>query len=102
MTLNCQEQIQDIAPKAFHLGALVVTRGVDDFLKGNHVALIPLLNNHKNGDWGDCCREDAIQNNWATHNGQRILSVYYINGEKVWIITEHDRSVTTVLFPSEY
>ncbi len=102
MTNKSQDEIQNIEPVAFDLGAIVVTRGVDAFLNGNHLPLITILDQHKKGYWGLCCEEDAILNNFATHNGDRILSVYELNGEKIWIITECDRSATTVLFPYEY
>ncbi|WP_308444852.1 hypothetical protein [Paraburkholderia adhaesiva] len=46
--------------------------------------------------------EDAEANRWAVVNGARILSSYLIANERVWIITEADRSVTTLLFPEEY
>lgn len=97
-----QDELLNIVPIAFDLGAIVVTRGVDAFLDGNYGALFPMINRHINCDWGDCSKEDAISNNWATHKGNRILSSYELNGESIWIITEHDRSVTTILFPSEY
>ncbi|HIF9078209.1 TPA: type I restriction endonuclease subunit M [Photobacterium damselae] len=102
MTTSSQDEIQNIEPLEFDLGAIVVTRGVDAFLDGNHLPLVIPLNQHKKGDWGLCCEEDAISNNFATHNGDRVLSVYEINDERIWIITEWDRSVTTILFPSEY
>ncbi|WIG71436.1 type I restriction endonuclease subunit M (plasmid) [Photobacterium damselae] len=102
MTTPSQDELLNIVPIAFDLGVIVATRGVDAFIDGNYVALIPLLNRHINCDWGDCPKEDAISNNWATHKGNRIHSSYELNGEKIWIITEHDRSVTTILFPSEY
>ncbi|ARR51877.1 type I restriction endonuclease subunit M (plasmid) [Photobacterium damselae subsp. damselae] len=95
-------QDENITPKAFTLGALVITRGVDAFLDGNYGALFPMINRHINCDWGDCSKEDAISNNWATHRGERIISSYELQGEKIWIITEWDRSVTTILFPYEY
>ncbi|HIF9275894.1 type I restriction endonuclease subunit M (plasmid) [Photobacterium damselae subsp. damselae] len=102
MTIPSQDELLDIIPIPFKHGVLVVTRGVDAFLDGNHVALIPLINRHMNCDWGDCPKEDAISNNWATHKGERIISSYKLNSEKIWIITEWDRSATTILFPSEY
>ncbi|MFW9688731.1 type I restriction endonuclease subunit M, partial [Vibrio parahaemolyticus] len=46
--------------------------------------------------------EDKKANDEATHNGQRVLSAYELFGQKIWIITEWDRSVTTMLFPHEY
>ncbi|PSW79631.1 hypothetical protein [Photobacterium damselae] len=102
MTNKSQDEIQNIEPIEFDLGVIVVTRGVDAFLDGNHLPLVIPLKQHKKGDWGLCYEEDAILNNFATHNGDQILSVYEINDERIWIVTEWDRSVTTILFPNEY
>lgn len=57
------------------------------------------------GDWGDTCEEDAKQNDESAENGERILAVYKYPGNDeltIWIITEWDRSATTILFPHEY
>ncbi|WP_232613393.1 type I restriction endonuclease subunit M [Photobacterium carnosum] len=75
---------------------------MDELCGGNHALLLPLLKRHDHGDWGNCYQEDAIQNNWATHNEQRIMSVYAFLGAAVWIITERDRSATTILLLTEY
>lgn len=69
---------------------------------GDWSQLLPLLTRHTNGDWGTVSEYDAEQNDSAAEYGDRILSAYVVNGEKVWIITEHDRSVTTILLPSDY
>jgi len=64
------------------------------------------LNRHLSGDWGDLCDDDKKLNDEAVKNEDRILSAYNLNtsegDNKIYIITEWDRSVTTVLFPSEY
>ena len=66
------------------------------------------LERHVSGDWGACCPEDAALNDAALLEGSRIFSVYDIPqglfalSEQLWVITEADRSYTTVLFPSEY
>lgn len=61
------------------------------------------LNRHVNGDWGDLDKEDIETNNQALQVGDRLLSAYHtLGGTKFWIITEADRSVTTVLLPDEY
>jgi hypothetical protein len=58
---------------------------------------------HVVGDWGDLCAEDKEENNQALVEGMRILSAYAAaNATKFWIITEADRSVTTVLLPEDY
>lgn len=68
------------------------------------------LERHRNGDWGDIPEEDKESNENALNDGDRIFSGYLLpdelketaNGSKIWIITEHDRSVTTILYPHEY
>jgi len=62
------------------------------------------LTRHFMGDWGDCDEEDRAANDWACKNGERVLSVYHAaeSGVTFWIITEADRSVTTILLPEEY
>ena len=64
---------------------------------------------HRNHDWGDLCDEDWKQNDWAVEHEERLLSAYDIPKalcigyeSKIWIITEADGSVTTILFPSDY
>ena len=92
----------------FELGNLIVTRGVFDRV-GEDAKISRFvaqsLARYKKGDWGDTCKKDADQNNDAIKNGERILAVYIFDEEKddrIWIITEWDRSVTTILFPDEY
>ncbi len=61
------------------------------------------LARHSMGDWGELCQEDIDENNRALEQGSRLLSAYTSASKvKFWIITEWDRSVTTVLLPSEY
>lgn len=54
------------------------------------------------GDWGEICDKDKEQNEIALNHGLRLMGAYTVKGHKVWIITEHDRSVTTLLLPEEY
>ena len=64
---------------------------------------IELLLRHVTGDWGDLDDEDKIENELSVKEGFRILSAYKLEtGAKVWVITEWDRSVTTILLPTEY
>lgn len=88
----------------FELGRIVMTRGVADWVEQNppYRNLFPLLDRHEQGDWGEVDGEDKQTNNEALELGNRVLSAYTLDGEKIWIITEWDRSVTTILFPSEY
>jgi len=61
------------------------------------------LARHADGDWGDCGPEDWRENEFALDNDLRLFSVYQDrNKVKFWIITEADRSATTVLLPSDY
>lgn len=90
----------------FPPGKLFVSRGVSDLLDRNdefamHVSLS--LRRHLAGDWGDVCDQDRLANEAALQEGERLFSVYKKEGlPKIWIITEWDRSCTTVLFPEEY
>ncbi|MBL0023486.1 MAG: plasmid related protein [Saprospiraceae bacterium] len=75
----------------------------------NHSLLLSVPpSSHLQGDWGDCCEQDQDSNETALQGGGRLFSVYHIPAglfaleSKIWIITESDRSYTTVLFPSEY
>ena len=86
----------------FPLGQVVATRGVVDHLMQHLIGPGSYLSRHARGDWGLVPVEDAKANDLALINGTRILSAYDIAGERVWIITEADRSVTTLLFPREY
>ncbi|KOO13342.1 type I restriction endonuclease subunit M [Vibrio xuii] len=87
----------------FDLGKTVMTQGVDALLSENLGASLHIfLMRHQNGDWGDISTEDRIANDESTKDGGRILSAYTLCSKKIWIITEADRSVTTVLLPSEY
>ena len=61
------------------------------------------LYRHSNGDWGDVSQADWRSNDYAVRHGERILSAYITKeGQKFWIITEADRSATTILLPEDY
>jgi hypothetical protein len=67
------------------------------------LSVIVAINRHARGDWGEVCEEDRQSNEDALTHGGRLLSVYRTpEGVKFWIITEADRSVTTVLLPEDY
>jgi hypothetical protein len=78
---------------------IVKTRGSDEFPQD---FLMRCLERHANQDWGDLCSEDKKANDDAVRHGGRVLSSYELRGDKLWIITEADRSVTTLLTPEEY
>jgi hypothetical protein len=82
------------------LGTVLVTTGVLETLDEAWVA--ELLARHQGGDWGDVGAEDGHLNDMALRNGGRLFSAYDTEAGRVWIITEGDRSATTVLLPSEY
>lgn len=93
---------ENITPK-FELGQVVATPAVLDALTEHAVTPISLLSRHVSGDFGDIDREDWQTNLAALRYGQRIVSAYAIAPDAViWIITESDRSVTTLLRPEEY
>ena len=71
-------------------------------MRGGHIPPEFLLR-HKHGDWGDLDPEDKHVNEEALRHGQRLLSAYHTRrSDKLWVITEWDRSVTTLLLPEEY
>lgn len=84
-------------------GRLFATPGALDALRAADVTVDDLLTRHLCGDWGDLSEEDREQNDLALEAGLRVLSSYTLTANvKVWIITEWDRSVTTVLLPDDY
>ena len=90
----------------FEFGQMVVTRGVHANMADNQEFSLFVqcsLTRHLSGDWGDLCDEDRETNETALLEGYRLFSSYKQKGmPSIWIITEADRSVTTVLFPDEY
>jgi hypothetical protein len=65
-------------------------------------AIVAALHRHRAGDWGELEAEDVLRNNDALTHGGRVLSQYEHEGHDFWIVTEADRSVTTVLLPEDY
>ena len=91
----------------YELGTLYLTRGVFDACEKD-AAFYEFVKNsvrrHVSGDWGDMSEEDKKENEFSLDKYLRIFSAYDHQqpGKKIWVITEADRSVTTVLFPDEY
>lgn len=89
-----------------NLGNLYATKGVHE--KGTtdkvfHSFLIDCLTRYQKGDWGDLCKEDKQMNDYAVFHEERVLAKYnYDKDTSIYIITEWDRSATTMLFPEEY
>lgn len=98
--------------KTFEIGRVVATRNVWEYMTENEqfgTFVSGCLSRYILYDWGDTCEEDWQANNRAVRDGERVLAVYNIPDgiecgfeEALWIITEWDRSATTLLFPSDY
>ena len=86
----------------FPLGQLFATPGALDLLDRTATNSLSIIERHVHGDWGDLCQEDRQANDEAVKLPLRIFSSYKIGEHKLWCITEADRSVTTLLLPSEY
>ena len=88
----------------FSLGQVVATPGALRAMQENDADAWSFLNRHANGDWGNIPVEDQRENQRSVENGYRILSSYPLNtrGDKLWVITEADRSSTCLLLPDEY
>ena len=87
-------------PFKLPLGRVVATPGALDTF--THLVIASCLSRHESGDWGDVCAEEGKENDRAAFDDGRILSAYDIRGDRLWIITEADRSSTTLLLPDEY
>ncbi len=91
------------ATELFPLGELTVTQGAAPYLFSGVISALGILGRHQRGDWGDLCEHDKRCNDHAVRSGARILSAYRVDeATRLWVITESDRSVTTILLPSEY
>lgn len=86
----------------FPLGHISATPNALAYLAQHNLTPIPFLRRHQQGDWGCVPTEDANANNEALHNEGRLLSSYAVGDGKVWLITEADRSATTLLLPDDY
>jgi hypothetical protein len=87
----------------FDLGQVVATPGALAALERAHQGPGEFLARHVSGDWGEVPEEDKTENEFSLLNDTRILSAYRTKlGERLWILTEADRSVTTILLPEEY
>ena len=89
-------------PARFPLGRIVATPGALAALAAAGLASDALLARHAAGDWGDVGAADAAENNLSLARGFRLLSSYRAGDARIWIITEWDRSATTLLLPEEY
>ena len=87
----------------FPLGRLSATPGALQAIEDSGQSPSDFVDRHMKGDWGQVCAEDWRLNDEAVQDGSRIVSAYItLKGVKIWIITEADRSTTTILLPDEY
>jgi hypothetical protein len=86
----------------FSLGRTLATPAAREELSELNYSPLNLLRKHMSGDWSEMAEEDQQSNREALTEGSRIFSAYTIQGVKFWVITEADRSSTTILLPSEY
>jgi hypothetical protein len=87
--------------RGFLLGDVVQTQGAMHEFTPDEI--LRSLVRHANGDWGDLGEEDKRENELALETDERIVSAYkFDDGRKMYVITEWDRSATTVLLPEEY
>lgn len=88
-------------PSKFPLGRTLITPGAQETLHPEDV--LSAMRRHASGDWGECGPEDWFENDLALAQDLRLFSIYRDrNGFRFWVITDADRSATTVLLPSEY
>jgi len=91
------------AKTLFALGKIVATPGAVEMLKAHELSPFDFISRHWQGDWGDLDDEDIKANQAALRYCTRIFSSYRIDADtKLWVITEADRSSTTLLLPDEY
>jgi hypothetical protein len=99
--LACQLHITDSF--TLELGQIVATPGALAALRKAGQRPGEFLTRHVNREWCDLSDEDRTENDYSLDHGFRLLSSYRTNaGDKLWIITESDRSVTTLLLPEEF
>ena len=94
---------QEASVARFTLGQTVITPGAIEVLEIAGQTAIEFLRRHMSCDWGELSDEDLKENELSLEQGFRLLSRYETTkGERLWIITEADRSTTTILLPIEY
>jgi len=89
--------------RLFNPGQIVATPGARDLVDRLGLNPYDYLARHLTGDWGDMCDEDKAANDRAIGEGERIFSAYQVTEEdRLWVISEADRSSTCFLLPEEY
>ena len=86
----------------FALGCVVITPALLELFQAEMIEPTIFLTRHQSGDFGNLCASDIDANQHAIHHRARIVSCYHLRKTKFWIITEADRSSTTMLMPAEY
>ncbi len=86
----------------FKLGQVVATPASLAHCEEHNVDALTLIRRHAGGDWGDLTADDVAANVHAIQHDERVLSAYIVGNAKLYVITEWDRSVTTLLMASEY
>lgn len=100
---NSPQSLPSSHSPLFTLGKTVGTPGAIDAMQHAGITWASLLIRHQHGDWGDLDQEDIDENNAGLRRGSRLFSSYRITDTlTIWVITEADRSVTTLLLPREY
>ncbi len=98
MTTQATNQVKPL----FALGQTLATPGAMVVMQGLDISPLSLLCRHQRGDWGDLDEDDKEENDLSVKEGFRIFSAYAFDTVKLWVITEADRSATTILLPEEY
>ena len=89
--------------RQFTLGQIVMTPGAAAAFAATGERTFPFLARHQRGDWGEVRPEDATENDFSVTHGFRVLSAYALrDGTRICVLTEADRSATTILLPDEY
>ncbi len=91
-----------MAAPLFPLGRLCATPGALDALAAAETPPSELLVRHASGDWGEIPPEDVRENERSLKYGWRVMSSYLVGDETIWVLTEADRSATTLMLPREY
>ena len=89
-------------PPKFPLGQIVVTRNCLDYAQKNNINLTELVTRHASGDDGDLCKADQELNDLAIKEEGCVFSTYQTNGVKIYVVTEWDRSYTTIMLAEDY
>lgn len=97
-----EQKMNEGKDQRFELGRVMMTPGAQWAMLENSVSPPDYLVRHARGDWGEVDEHDRAENERSIKDGLRILSAYLLpDGRKLWVITEADRSATTILLPED-